>query len=1644
MRLRERKQVNYDVDDSEEEECRTVRREFVDAVIEPSDSDASDETPAADEEDNWGSDEEYKDSQGSPSHGKQARSLLDKEDGGDERDGDSDDDEEEDDDWPADLHVQHHRHRGGFQSRNMMSTDRSLLASLSLKPRSTRARVNYNEDSCSEGSGKEAKTKHTGERYDSQPSDMSFPQPDSRSGDDKGQKGEDLNGSFISSDLAIKDDIGMEDDDVKEKESGSVGTGAKSHRRLIKLADRSKGLQKCGDTKHLHVSVKHQGDKERSDRPAELHGNARCLHGGTKARKNGKQRQGARSECNSDSLSEMQSNAKAISGTSNEIEFLAHVYVRRWRSPGGAAKTKPVPAVPAQAEEEPLLPELKVDVFGPYSGGDESRAVVKRVGLVEKILSVRNRGTDAAVYCVKLSGKGYRNAVYVRESLLARDYSQLLRHFLRRMDDLNRVDGNVGETADSPAFNPSYIQIDRILAAEQRGRKKFYLVKWQGLPYSESTWEAEDSLVGEKYALKRFLQLSTKGAPGSNTLAFKDGRVLRDYQKKGLAWMDHNYQNHVNCILADEMGLGKTIQSVSMLQNLRVKWKVKGPFLVVAPVSTLGHWQREIESLTDMNCLVYAGSMEDRNVMKDYEFYTSGKSSELKFNVLLTGYEVLMKDHYFLSKHEWQYIIVDEAHRLKTKQSKTSRTLKEMSVRKGGLLLLTGTPVQNNTKEIFSLLNILDPDQFKSEDDFLSKYGDIKNAEQVRDLQENILKPRLLRRMKEDVEKSIPLKEETIIWVELTKDQRSYYRAIYENRISDLLKGSQNSNIPNLRNVAMELRKLCNHPFLCDGLEEHLTSKSIQNGQEREQRDEGSCKALCLNSGKMMLLDKLLPMLKDAGRRVLIFSQFTMMLDLLEDYLHSKDYSYERIDGKIRGSERQAAIDRYSARGSETFVFLLSTRAGGLGITLTAADTCVIYDSDWNPQNDLQAMARCHRIGQTKDVKIYRLITRNTYEQHLFECSSRKYGLDEAILGNILGSSVDIEHTKNIETLLKRGAYDILKDDGEAEAAAFHAQNIDQILEQRTQQRLIGGRGNNTFSVATFISNPEIQSDEVDDKEKNTHTSMESAQFWQELLPEAYQATLYVEKPQEVTSTGPRRRAQVNYKEKREISDDEGSSDEEIKNDGRKRHTANKRNKDVDVEDGLKHWSEKDLKRLENRLIMLGKGREEQAMVEAELEHRGLLEVQQVADTLIQLFHYFEEKERNTVSGKEAESRSKEQDTSAKVEGVSNADCQVQDVKAVADVPYSQYTQDPAWPKIPPFAQKALSSQYCMLRIQKNASRYLQTLHERDVLSKALSDVKFSLVSVPRSKKLPLWWGDVEDLHLMRGALKHGQKEFLKIREDPSLCFFARLNVKKHNEVALAEQNLTCATELCQSAEAKDHLQEDGWPHDSVLTMRLKKIVEYLPNGLSDREIKRRAAVAEAARKRWLAKQGQESSVAPFQDSESIQRGFIVYIDGCRYEQPEFKPNNKAGGDMDCNMPVMGSISTSLQGNAHQMQRPEVSQAWKAGPIQVDSTGSCSDPRQLPTSGGSSVALVREPSALPHTDVGSKANHDLLGSALQRCASRGKADQACMGVSRMQWTPDGVSLESDMQVLGSAKRMAGSLAPDFSKKQRVEMSKQEV
>ncbi|KAG0419041.1 Chromodomain-helicase-DNA-binding protein 8, partial [Dictyocoela roeselum] len=577
---------------------------------------------------------------------------------------------------------------------------------------------------------------------------------------------------------------------------------------------------------------------------------------------------------------------------------------------------------------------------------------------------------------------------------------------------------------------------------------------------------------------------------------FLNGNKLRSYQLEGLNWLFNRWYYRQGCIMADEMGLGKTVQSVTLVQTVFARYGYPGPVMVVAPLSTIIHWEREFKSWTNLRILMFHGSQMARDLIYKYEFYSPSKN--YLFDVLITTYEMVMGSQKQLAEINFTFGIFDEAHRLKNPNSKAVLALKNIKFEHK--VLLSGTPLQNNLTELWSLLNFIDPAKYPSLQNFLQVYK-LENCDDVERLQ-SLLKPLMLRRMKDDVE-TIPNKEETIIEVELTMIQKRFYRAILEKNLNFLR--NKNDHAPNLLNAMMELRKCCIHPYLIAGAEEKITEElnlrfdyqdqeKIQNNGNFNSIDE-YYRVLIQSSGKLVLLDKLLNKLKN-GHKVLIFSQMTRCLDLLSDYLNYRKYRFERIDGGVRGDHRQAAIDRFTT-DKDIFVFLLCTRAGGVGINLTAADTVVIFDSDWNPQNAPHAQARCHRIGPTNEVKIYRLVTRNTYEREMFDKASLKLGLDRAILTKTkvkteentnsttdykdespdddIYNEMPISKKDAIEILLKKGAYGVLMETDDV-SQKFCEEDIDQILERRTKivkHTDLYNKGN-IFSKATFQVDEEI------------------------------------------------------------------------------------------------------------------------------------------------------------------------------------------------------------------------------------------------------------------------------------------------------------------------------------------------------------------------------------------------------------------------------------------------------------------------------------------------------------------------------------------------------------------------------------------
>lgn len=598
------------------------------------------------------------------------------------------------------------------------------------------------------------------------------------------------------------------------------------------------------------------------------------------------------------------------------------------------------------------------------------------------------------------------------------------------------------------------------------------------------------------------------------------------------------------------------MQIVCYIEHLFRVEKIRRPYLVVVPLSTVGHWRREFQAWTDLVCCIYHDRQRVwRDVMREYEWYFEDRPHNpdfLKFDVLVTTYDTLIADFDVISQIPFRVAVVDEAHRLRNQKGKLLECMREISA-KGTMhygfqsrVLMSGTPLQNDLTELWTLLNFIEPFKFQELDDFQAKFGSMSNRSQVESLQQ-MISPYMLRRVKEDVAKDIPAKEETVIDVELTAIQKTYYRAIFEHNHAFLSIGATRQCAPKLMNIQMELRKVCNHPFLLDGIEHRETDRLFKELLEKgafdgktpeEQQHLINEHGYIMTSGKMVLLDKLLPKLKQEGHKVLVFSQMVKMIDLISEYCEFRDFRYERLDGRIRGTDRQKAIDRFNIE-KDSFLFLLSTRAGGVGINLTAADICIIFDSDWNPQNDIQAQARCHRIGmlaglllslnklllayflpfcsklagQTKDVRIYRLITSRSFEQEMFERASKKLGLEQAVLGTFEKDGEDDKPTQQeMEQLLKRGAYALLEDDNDEVTRQFCADDIDSILAKRTRTRVVEGA-----KTASWLSKQGmVVSKTKFSSEADGGLDMDDPQFWQKVMPNFVTPSLLLQKLREL------------------------------------------------------------------------------------------------------------------------------------------------------------------------------------------------------------------------------------------------------------------------------------------------------------------------------------------------------------------------------------------------------------------------------------------------------------------------------------------------------------------------------------------------
>uniref|UniRef100_A0A452H953 DNA helicase n=1 Tax=Gopherus agassizii TaxID=38772 RepID=A0A452H953_9SAUR len=525
---------------------------------------------------------------------------------------------------------------------------------------------------------------------------------------------------------------------------------------------------------------------------------------------------------------------------------------------------------------------------------------------------------------------------------------------------------------------------------------------------------------------------------------------LKPYQKIGLNWLALLHKHGLNGILADEMGLGKTIQAIAFLAYLYQEGD-KGPHLIVVPASTLDNWIREVNLWCPaLDVLFYYGSQEDRKQLR-----IDVNNKVINFNVIVTTYNSAISsadDRSLFRRLKLNYAIFDEGHMLKNMGSVRYQHL--MTINAKNRLLLTGTPVQNNLLELMSLLNFVMPHMFSgSTSEIRRMFSSKTKAAEEHSIYEKeriahakqIIKPFILRRVKDEVLKQLPPKKDLIELCDMSEKQEQLYYDLFNKLKKSIDSQEKNSE---MGNVMMQLRKMANHPLLH---RQYYTADKLKMMSMLMLKEPTHCDAnpdlifedmsvmtdfelhlLCkqyasvsdfklemdtvLDSGKFRTLERILSDLKEKGDRVVLFSQFTMMLDILEVLLKQQQHRYIRLDGKTQISERIHLIDEFNT-DMGIFVFLLSTKAGGLGINLTSANVVILHDIDCNPYNDKQAEDRCHRVGQTREVQVIKLISKGTIEESMLKINQQKLKLEQDMTAVDLGEEGTIP--ADIATLLK-------------------------------------------------------------------------------------------------------------------------------------------------------------------------------------------------------------------------------------------------------------------------------------------------------------------------------------------------------------------------------------------------------------------------------------------------------------------------------------------------------------------------------------------------------------------------------------------------------------------------------------------------
>lgn len=606
------------------------------------------------------------------------------------------------------------------------------------------------------------------------------------------------------------------------------------------------------------------------------------------------------------------------------------------------------------------------------------------------------------------------------------------------------------------------VQVEEVDLKRVKEVKQAY-VKFKGLGYEDVVWdEPPDPQDTERWAdfkaayanwvRGRYIHLPTLSTLNNRLVkqrsrdfeeemmvkqqpASLTGGELMSYQLEGLNWLYYQWHRQQNAILADEMGLGKTVQVIAFLLTL-MQTHGCWPFLVVVPNSTCANWRREIKQWApSLRVVTYFGSSDARRLSKRYELFP-GQDQDLRCHVVVTSYDAAQEDEFrkVFRKINWQALVVDEGQRLKNDKNILYHSISALKA--PFKVLLTGTPLQNNTRELFNLVQFLDNtvDAAQLEQEFTELTKD-----NIRRLHE-MLRPFFLRRTKAQVLSFLPAMAQIIVPVTLTLLQKKLYKSILAKN-PELLKaifgGSTRvlakTERANLNNILMLLRKCLCHPFVYSRDIEERTSNAVISHRN-----------LVEASSKLQLLEIMLPKLQERGHRVLIFSQFLNMLDMIEDFLDGLGLFYQRLDGSMGSLEKQKRIDEFNAPDSRLFAFLLSTRAGGVGINLATADTVIILDPDFNPHQDIQALSRAHRIGQKRKVLVFQLTTRSTAEEKIMQIGKKKMALDHALIEQM---DANEEDSLDLESILRHGTEALFQDD-DANDIRYDSASVDKLLDR--------------------------------------------------------------------------------------------------------------------------------------------------------------------------------------------------------------------------------------------------------------------------------------------------------------------------------------------------------------------------------------------------------------------------------------------------------------------------------------------------------------------------------------------------------------------------------------------------------------------